>query len=162
MRRSFSAFSRPTRSFSTSSSRAFPRHPSSRAAVQSDVDLPRAVRDAAQVEDITLEDFQAAQAGIRAQWSADDLVENENDPTSAGHLYLIQQRQNLRFLRLIEHEMPKLVGERETPQSIIWRLSRDWLTRVVQLFANRSSLRRRKRRSWSGLCHMAVKSTPSP
>jgi len=60
-----------------------------------------------------LEDFQAAQAGIRAQWSADDLVENENDPSSAGHLYLIQQRQNLRYLRLIEHEMPKLVAFRK-------------------------------------------------
>lgn len=112
MRRSFSAFSRSTRSFSTSSSRAFPRQPSARAAVQSDVDFPRAIRDAARAEDITLEDFQEAQAGIRAQWSADDLVANEDDTSSAGHLYLIQQRQNLRYLRLIEHEMPKLVGER--------------------------------------------------
>jgi small subunit ribosomal protein S35 len=49
--------------------------------------------------------------GIRAQWSADDIVENENDSSSAGHLYLAQQRQNLHYLRLIEHEMPKLVGE---------------------------------------------------
>jgi len=60
-----------------------------------------------------LEDFQAVQAGIRAQWSLDDLVENENDSTSAGHLWLNQQRQNLRFLRLIEHEMPKLVAFRK-------------------------------------------------
>jgi small subunit ribosomal protein S35 len=81
---------------------------------QSDVDIPRALRDAAQAEDITLEDFREAQVGVRAQWSADDLVSNENDTSSAGHLYLDQQRQHLSYLRLIEHEMPKLVGERDT------------------------------------------------
>ena len=48
---------------------------------------------------------------IRAPWSLDDIVENEGDSSSAGHLYLAQQRQNLQFFRLIEHEMPKLVGE---------------------------------------------------
>ncbi len=114
MRRAFSALSLSARSFSTSSSRAFPRHPPARAAAQSDVDIPRALREAAEAEDITLEDFQEAQVGIRAQWSVDDLVENENDASSAGHLHLIQQRQNLIYLRLIEHEMPKLVGERKT------------------------------------------------
>lgn len=34
-----------------------------------------------------------------------------DDATSAGHLLLQQQRQLLYYLRLIEHEMPKLVGE---------------------------------------------------
>jgi hypothetical protein len=48
---------------------------------------------------------------IRSQWSLDDIVENENDSSSAGHLYLAEQRQNLHYFRLIEHEMPKLVGE---------------------------------------------------
>ena len=48
---------------------------------------------------------------IPAQWSLDDIVENENDSSSAGHLDLAQQRQNLHYFRLIEHEMPKLVGE---------------------------------------------------
>ena len=48
---------------------------------------------------------------IRPQWSLDDIVENDDDSSSAGHLYLAQQRQNLHYLRLIEHEMPKLVGE---------------------------------------------------
>ena len=117
MRRAFSALSLSARSFSTSSSRAFPRHPPARAAAQSDVDIPRALREAAEAEDITLEDFQEAQLGIRAQWSVDDLVEDENDSSSAGHLHLIQQRQNLFYLRLIEHEMPKLVGEREPPKN---------------------------------------------
>jgi hypothetical protein len=114
MHRTFSTLSRSTRSFSTSSFRAFPRQPPTRAAAQNDVDIPRALRQAAETEGITLEDFREAQAGIRAEWSADDIVENENDASSAGHLYLMQQRQNLRYLRLIEHEMPKLVGERET------------------------------------------------
>ena len=134
MRRTFSAFSRSTRSFSTSSYRAFPRQPSTRAAVQSDVDIPRALRQAAETEDITLEDFREAQTGIRAQWSADDIVENENDSSSAGHLYLMQQRQNLRYLRLIEHEMPKLVGERETRNMIFIGASLDCLTRVWPAF----------------------------
>jgi hypothetical protein len=113
MRRTFLALSRPTKSFSTSSYRAFPRQSPTRAVAQNDVDIPRALREAADTEDISLEDFREAQAGIRAQWSADDIVENENDTSSAGHLHLMQQRQNLRYLRLIEHEMPKLVGERE-------------------------------------------------
>ncbi|KAF8481269.1 mitochondrial ribosomal subunit protein-domain-containing protein, partial [Russula ochroleuca] len=37
----------------------------------------------------------------------------DNDSSSAGHLYLAQQRQNLHYLRLIEHEMPKLVAFRK-------------------------------------------------
>jgi small subunit ribosomal protein S35 len=35
----------------------------------------------------------------------------DDDTTSAGHLMLQGQRQVLYYLRLIEHEMPKLVGE---------------------------------------------------
>src|SRR6266850_2352118 len=133
MRRTFSALSHSTRSFSTSSYRAFPRQPPARAAVQSDVDIPRTLRQAAETEGITLEDFREAQTGIRAQWSADDIVENDNDSSSAGHLYLMQQRQNLRYLRLIEHEMPKLVGERETRNIILIGASLDCLTRVASI-----------------------------
>lgn len=43
-----------------------------------------------------------------------DLLEDEyddDDTASAGHLMLRQQRQVLYYLRLIEHEMPKLVGQ---------------------------------------------------
>jgi hypothetical protein len=138
MRRTFSALSHSTRSFSTSSYRAFPRQPPPKAAVQSDVDIPRTLRQAAETEGITLEDFREAQTGIRAQWSADDIVENDNDSSSAGHLYLMQQRQNLRYLRLIEHEMPKLVGERETRNIILIGLS----DARGQHFANRSSFQR--------------------
>jgi small subunit ribosomal protein S35 len=79
--------------------------------------MPQALRKAAQTEGVTSEDFREAQmGGIRAQWSADDLVANETDSSSAGHLYLAQQRQSLHYLRLIEHEMPKLVGECNTRQ----------------------------------------------
>ena len=37
--------------------------------------------------------------------------ETEDDTTVAGHIMLRQQRQLLYHMRLIEHEMPKLVGE---------------------------------------------------
>ena len=100
-----------SRPFSTSLSRAFPRQLPARATSQIDGGIPRSLRQAAQTEDITPEDFKEAQMPIPAQWSLDDIVENENDSSSAGHLYLAQQRQNLQYFRLIEHEMPKLVGE---------------------------------------------------
>jgi small subunit ribosomal protein S35 len=41
------------------------------------------------------------------QW--DDFSEVEDSP-SAGHIVLQEYRQTLHYLRLIEHEMPKLVG----------------------------------------------------
>ena len=41
------------------------------------------------------------------QW--DDFSEVEDTP-SAGHIVLQEYRQTLHYLRLIEHEMPKLVG----------------------------------------------------
>lgn len=37
--------------------------------------------------------------------------EEDDDTTAAGHILLRQQRQLLHRMRLIEHEMPKLVGE---------------------------------------------------
>jgi hypothetical protein len=37
--------------------------------------------------------------------------ETEDDTTVAGHIMLRQQRQLLYHMRLIEHEMPKLVGK---------------------------------------------------
>ena len=99
---------RLARPFCTSASRAFPRQPPARA---NDVGIPLAVRDTAAAEGITPEDFNEVQHGIRAQWTLDDIVDDENDTSSVGHIYLLQQQQNLRYLRLIEHEMPKLVGE---------------------------------------------------
>lgn len=39
----------------------------------------------------------------------DDTYEND-DTTSGGHMVLREQRQNLYYMRVIEHEMPKLVG----------------------------------------------------
>jgi len=41
--------------------------------------------------------------------------EEEDDTTVAGHMLLRQQRQLLYRMRLIEHEMPKLVGESTEP-----------------------------------------------
>ena len=35
------------------------------------------------------------------------------DTTSVGHMVIHQQRQALKYMRLIEHEMPKLVGEHQ-------------------------------------------------
>ncbi len=100
-----------TRPFSTSLSRSFPRQLPARATSQFDGDIPKSLRQAAQTEEISPGDFKEAHAPIRTQWSLDDIVENENDSSSTGHLYLAQQRQNLHYLRLSEHEMPKLVGE---------------------------------------------------
>ena len=54
-----------------------------------------------------------AQEGINLEFADDDT-------TSAGHLVLRQKRKLLYYLRLIEHEMPKLVGERP-PQSSLYR-----------------------------------------
>jgi small subunit ribosomal protein S35 len=41
-----------------------------------------------------------------------DMDFEDDDTSSLGHLMLREQRQTLHYLRLIEHEMPKLVGER--------------------------------------------------
>ena len=44
---------------------------------------------------------------LAEQW--DEFSEVQDSP-SAGHIVLQEYRQTLRYLRLIEHEMPKLVG----------------------------------------------------
>jgi hypothetical protein len=44
---------------------------------------------------------------LEEQW--DDTSEVEDSP-SGGHIMLQEYRQTLHYLRLIEHEMPKLVG----------------------------------------------------
>jgi small subunit ribosomal protein S35 len=52
-----------------------------------------------------------------------DLEPAEDDDTTVGgHLMLRQQRQLLYHLRLIEHEMPKLVGTLSLPacSTIAW------------------------------------------
>lgn len=59
----------------------------------------------------------ARRAKLEEKLTADqafDLLDDEyddDDTTSAGHLMLREQRRVLYYLRLIEHEMPKLVGE---------------------------------------------------
>lgn len=109
------------RSFHISVSNAFPRHPPARTAA---TEIPLALRNAASTEGITQEDFEQTNLGTRAQWSLDDIVENEKDISSVGHVYLGQQRQNLHYLRLIEHEMPKLVGEHTLRPASVHGLTR--------------------------------------
>jgi hypothetical protein len=45
----------------------------------------------------------------------EDLTTDDEDPehdiSAAGHLWLRQQRRMLYYMRLIEHEVPQLVGE---------------------------------------------------
>ncbi|KAF5385511.1 hypothetical protein D9757_005364 [Collybiopsis confluens] len=56
-----------------------------------------------------IEDFvDTNEAGDMLDYDFDD-----DDTTSAGHLMLREQRQTLHYLRLIEHEMPKLVAYRK-------------------------------------------------
>jgi len=44
-------------------------------------------------------------------WDTIDLEDEVDDAPSLDHMILEQQRQMLHYMRLIEHEMPKLVGE---------------------------------------------------
>lgn len=60
---------------------------------------PPAVSLARQFEQLPFESFIPTQE------------ESDYDTTAAGHMILHQQRQDLKYMRLIEHEMPKLVGE---------------------------------------------------
>ena len=53
--------------------------------------------------------------------------ETEDDTTVAGHLMFRQHRQLLYHMRLIEHEMPKLVGEFHRPHHIRMVSSGSWL-----------------------------------
>jgi hypothetical protein len=69
-----------------------------------------------------------------------DLLEQDikgDDTTTLGHYLLQWEREHLRYLRLIEHEMPKLVGESFCIDFI--RASRSHLGNA-QPFENRSSL----------------------
>lgn len=145
-----------TRPFSTSLSRSFPRQLPAKGTSQFDGDIPMSLRQRAQTEGITSEDFREAQQSIPAQWSLDDIVENDNDPSSIGHLHLAQQRQNLHYLRLIEHDMPKLVGECKHFSRVFGSSDRP----TTQPFASRSTRQRQKPRSLSGPCLILVKSIP--
>ena len=59
-----------------------------------------------------LEAEEGTDIGINSAWDVENLEEfKEDDTTAAGHIWLQQQRQTLQYLRLIEHEMPQLVGE---------------------------------------------------
>ncbi|KAJ3987682.1 mitochondrial ribosomal subunit protein-domain-containing protein [Lentinula detonsa] len=63
----------------------------------------------------------AAQRSVKSEelvedYEAEDMLDydfDDDDTTSAGHLMLREQRQTLYYLRLIEHEMPKLVAYRK-------------------------------------------------
>ena len=47
-----------------------------------------------------------------------DLDFAHDDTSSLGHLILRERRQALYYLRLIEHEMPKLVGKRDRSSNV--------------------------------------------
>lgn len=101
--RTATAALRVNRSFATSSAVAFPR---ARKRETRDVDeFNDADLDPGEPMDemgIMLEELQSHQdEGTR---------EGEDDTTSAGHLMIMRQREKLTFMRLIDHEMPQLVG----------------------------------------------------
>jgi len=55
---------------------------------------------------------------------AEDILDDDydnDDTTSGGHMQLRDQRQQLYYMRVIEHEMPKLVGafERSVTMSLL-------------------------------------------
>lgn len=52
-------------------------------------------------------------ADEEANWDLDEDFSRfeDDDIPSTGHMYLDQQRQVLHYLRLIENEVPQLVGE---------------------------------------------------
>ncbi|KAF7306847.1 MRP-S28 domain-containing protein [Mycena indigotica] len=58
-------------------------------------------------------------AGVDEEWDEDHYLDmlqtpyEDDDTVAAGHLMLQHQRQVLYYLRLIEHEMPKLVAYRK-------------------------------------------------
>lgn len=76
-----------------------------------------------------------------------------DDTTAAGHLMLQQQRRMLYYLRLIEHELPRLVGE--FGHLHLLRL----FMKEVQPTANRLFHQLPPLRSWSGQYLTAAKST---
>lgn len=102
--RTATAALRVNRSFSTSSAVAFPR--ARKRSETRDVDeFNDADLDPGEPMDemgIMLEELQSHQdEGTR---------EGEDDTTSAGHLMIMRQREKLTYMRLIDHEMPQLVG----------------------------------------------------
>ncbi|KAI0320344.1 mitochondrial ribosomal subunit protein-domain-containing protein [Amylostereum chailletii] len=103
----FLRLARPSRSFSSSSIRTYPRRSSAR---------PTAVTSPPSEEAIAegLAGDVATYKGGEPKWDLEAIQDFEDDDTTvAGHLWLQQQRHNLHYLRLIEHEMPKLVAFRK-------------------------------------------------
>lgn len=90
----------------------------------------------------------------------EDILEGDfedDDTAGAGHLMLRQQRQVLYYLRLIEHEMPKLVG------NLFPFVSYLRLTRDKQHTGNHLSPLRRVMRLWSSVRWTTPeRSIPSP
>ncbi|THH18926.1 hypothetical protein EW146_g2141 [Bondarzewia mesenterica] len=98
---------RAARSLHSSRAVGYPRKPPA---------APRPPRTAAG-EAAIAEDL-AEEVGMEMEpntaWGIENLEDfQEDDTTAAGHIWLDQQRQTLHYLRLIEHEMPKLVAFRK-------------------------------------------------
>ena len=73
---------------STSLSWSFSRQLPAQVTSQFNGNIPRSLMQVAQTKDITSEDFREAHMPICPQWSLDDIVENNDDLSSTGHLYL--------------------------------------------------------------------------
>ena len=107
------AAARASRSFSTSTRSHFPRRIRPRELSLDELENWRPSKKA-EAEGLTSKkDYESFPIkGEQANtFSPDDVEEFQYDDTSSdGHRLLDQQRQILYYFRLIEHEMPKLVG----------------------------------------------------
>ncbi len=61
---------------------------------------------------------------IPVRLDRDGIGMDHNEATSASHLALRQQRQLLYYMRLIEHEMPQLVGMSRICMTYVLRATR--------------------------------------
>lgn len=111
---------RATRSFSTSTRAQFPRRIRPRELSLDEIEDWQPSKKAEVEGLLSKADYKSFPVkGEQANtFSADDVEEYQYDDTSSdGHRLLDQQRQVLYYFRLIEHEMPKLVG---TPVIMTW------------------------------------------
>ena len=93
----------------------------------------------------------------------DDLLSGqlkmEDDAPEPTHKYLQQQRELLYYLRLIEHEMPKLVGTSDLRMVFGVLLTRRTMDSITQHTASRLFLRALQIRSSFAQYHMVARNT---
>jgi len=89
---------------------AYPRKGPSASSAPRTSYIPPSKKDIASVEGITDEDVAKLSKKFRYSPEGSEDV-YDMDSGIAGHHWLHQQRENLKYLRLIEHDMPRLVGK---------------------------------------------------